>query len=305
LIASRPRVSVGLAVYNGERFLPKTLDSILAQTFKDFELIISDNASSDATEEICRRYAANDARIRYSRNRLNIGLSNNFNRVFHLSSGEYFRWSPADDLFAPTSLEECVDVLDNHAEVVLCYPGTVLIDSEGNAIGTYDNRLDLRFPAITERFRLVLQNIRLANVQYGLIRADALSRTSLFGAYPGSDMVLIAELALYGQFWEIPHNLFFRRMHDGGTATLNDKPWKTQQEFWNGNRNHDGFDLYYSTHRYHNLLSILRSPAGPLDKLRLLGILISYASRSKSTYLKELQAAGGEMLKRFVPERNT
>src|SRR5207244_8337852 len=122
MTAHIPRVSIGLAVYNGERFLRQTLDSIAAQTFEGFELVISDNASSDSTEEICRTYAARDSRIKYSRNSVNIGGNDNFNRAFRLSSGQYFRWSAADDIFAPTSLEVCVNVLDEHAEVVLCYP---------------------------------------------------------------------------------------------------------------------------------------------------------------------------------------
>src|SRR5260370_35870186 len=105
-----PQVSIGLGVYNGEPFLKDTLDSILAQTFEDFELIISDNASSDHTEEICRNYAARDRRIKYSRNPVNLGLYTNLNEVFRRSFGQYFRWSAADDLFEPTSLEVCVDV---------------------------------------------------------------------------------------------------------------------------------------------------------------------------------------------------
>src|SRR2546428_8185883 len=127
-MARIPRVSIGLGVYNGQVFLNQTLDSILAQTFDDFELIISDNASTDGTEEICREYAARDGRIRYSRNATNIGSNGNFKRVFQLATGEYFRWSAADDLFAPTSLQECVNVLDDHPKVVLCYPRTILID---------------------------------------------------------------------------------------------------------------------------------------------------------------------------------
>src|SRR5436190_3693526 len=139
-----PRVSIGLAVYNGEKYLSQTLDSIVDQTFGDFELVISDNASSDGTEDICRQYAARDARIRYSQSPVNIGLTNNFNRAFRLSSGQYFRWAAADDVFAPTSLERCVDILDKHSEVVLCYPKTILIDDNGDPLRDYDDNLDLR-----------------------------------------------------------------------------------------------------------------------------------------------------------------
>jgi glycosyltransferase involved in cell wall biosynthesis len=224
-----PPVSIGLGVYNGERFLRATLESIVSQSLGDFELIISDNASSDGTREICKEYAAKDNRIRYSRNLTNIGLSNNFNRVFQLSSGRYFRWSAADDIFAPTSLQECVNVLDQCPEVVLCYPKTVLIDAEGRILRSYEDNLNLGAPSAADRFHWVLQNIGLGNVQYGLIRSDVLRCTSLFGSFPGSDLVLTAELALYGQFREIPQELFFRRMHEAATSSLVHKPLKTAQ----------------------------------------------------------------------------
>ena len=102
--ADRPRVSIGLPVYNGENFLEFALDSILGQTFQDFELIISDNASTDATESICRRYAAKDSRIRYYRNPNNQGAAQNYNRVFALARGEYFKWAAHDDVCKPNYL---------------------------------------------------------------------------------------------------------------------------------------------------------------------------------------------------------
>jgi glycosyltransferase involved in cell wall biosynthesis len=298
-----PLVSIGLGVYNGEKFLRTTLESIVSQTFGDFELIISDNRSTDGSGEICMEFAAKDKRIRYSRNPANIGLNGNFNRVFHLSSGRYFRWAAADDVFAPTSLQECVDVLDRSPEVVLCYPKTILIDAEGNILGGYDDNLDLRAPGAADRFQWVLQNIGLGNVQYGLIRTNVLRRTSLFGSFPGSDVVLIAELALYGQFCEIPQYLFFRRMHDAATSSLVHKPLETAQTFWNAKAS-SNVDLHYWTHRYHNLLSILRSPLGTTEKLRCLSVLARYAVQSRHSLLRELHGAGGQLLKRLIPERN-
>src|SRR5438128_3187989 len=109
-----PSVSLGLPVFNGEAFLVQVLESILAQTYGDFELIISDNASTDATPDICRVYAARDPRIRYVRNATNVGAARNFNRVFQLSTGEYYKLANADDVCAPTLVERCVAVLDTH-----------------------------------------------------------------------------------------------------------------------------------------------------------------------------------------------
>ena len=166
------RVSVGLPVYNGERYLNEALDSILCQTFEDFELIISDNASSDRTEEMCREYAKNDKRIRYSRSSENLGAAWNFNRVAGLSTSEYFRWATADDLSAPEQIQTCVEVLDRERDAVLCYPKTVLIDENGEFIRYYEDNLDLRSPSPRERLHQFLMRVGLCNVQYGLMRSD-------------------------------------------------------------------------------------------------------------------------------------
>src|ERR1700693_4622631 len=111
--ASCPMVSIGLPVYNGEVYLRQALDSILAQTFSDFELVISDNASTDSTEVICREYAAVDSRIRYRRQTRNRGVTWNFRQVVLLSSGKYFLWTSCDDLLAPNYVERCIEVLEN------------------------------------------------------------------------------------------------------------------------------------------------------------------------------------------------
>jgi glycosyltransferase involved in cell wall biosynthesis len=126
-----PKVSVGMPVFNGDRFIAETIDSILAQTFGDFELIISDNASTDGTEKICRQYADDDGRIRYVRNRENLGAAYNYNQTFHLSSGDYFKWACHDDLLRPEFLERCVEVLDRDPSAVLVYTDWAPIDETG------------------------------------------------------------------------------------------------------------------------------------------------------------------------------
>jgi glycosyltransferase involved in cell wall biosynthesis len=210
-INKSPRVSIGLAVYNGERFLPKTLDSLLSQTFRDCEIIISDNCSEDATEQICRSYAASDSRIQYHRNNTNIGAPKNFNLVTTFSRGEYFKWSGADDLCAPTMIERCVEILDQRPDVVLCYPKTRFIDENDVPAQDYEDRLDLQLAAPSWRLACLLSNIRMCNPVFGLIRSSVLKRTHLFGTYSNSDIVFLAELALHGPFVELPETLFFRR----------------------------------------------------------------------------------------------
>jgi glycosyltransferase involved in cell wall biosynthesis len=108
---TNPKVTIGVPVYNGEKYLAAALDTLLAQSFEDFELIISDNASTDCTEEIARAYAARDGRVRYERSGANRGCAWNHNRVFALARGRYFRWAAHDDLCAPTLLARTVELL--------------------------------------------------------------------------------------------------------------------------------------------------------------------------------------------------
>lgn len=214
VVGEAPRVSIGLPVYNGEEFLEEAIDSILAQTYEDFELIISDNASTDRTEKICRRYAAQDARIVYSRNAENIGGMNNANLTFRRSRGEYFRFAGHDDRYAPTLVERLVTELDKRPDTTVCFAATVRIDGQGNEI-------DVRYPtegtapSAPDRFRELVLTRLSAGAIYGLIRSDILRQTGLLRNYTGSDFNLLCELAMRGPFHLVPEPLFFNRFHDG------------------------------------------------------------------------------------------
>jgi glycosyltransferase involved in cell wall biosynthesis len=218
---NKPRVSIGLPVRDGENYLAETLDSILAQTYSDFELTISDNASTDGTEEIGRAYAARDERIRYFRNEKNLGAAENFNRVLELSAGEYFKWAAHDDLCAPEYLALCVEILDREPEVVLCYPRTRIIDGQGEFVEDYFDGFHLDSPKPNVRFRDVFRAPGLCNPVFGLMRARVLERTALIGNYAASDRVLLGELALHGQFYEVPEYLFLRRGHPQRSLAAN------------------------------------------------------------------------------------
>ncbi|MEM8902279.1 MAG: glycosyltransferase [Actinomycetota bacterium] len=209
-----PRVSLGLPVFDGEAYLEETIASIEAQTMGDFELIICDNASTDRTEEICRKLAARDPRVQYHRNERNLGAAPNYNRTFELASAPYFKWVAYDDLLEPTNLEVCVDALDAaEDDVVLVYPRTMLIDGDGADIGLYEDRLDLRERSLSKRMVHFASTWRLCNPVFGVIRSDVLARTSLIGAYPSSDVTLLGELALHGRYLELDQPLFRRRIH--------------------------------------------------------------------------------------------
>lgn len=210
-----PRVSVGLPVHNGENYLEEAIASILAQTFGDFELIISDNASSDRTPEICQTFAQQDNRIRYVRSAENLGGAANFNRVFALARGEYFKWAAHDDLIAPTFLERCVATLDANPEAVIAYAWTQIIDAKGHPGQpyAYNSVLATDSPDRVARFRSLIHPSHQCYQLFGLMRANILRQTPLHGPYFHGDGVLLARLALWGPFCELPEPLFLARSH--------------------------------------------------------------------------------------------
>ncbi|MBN3958693.1 glycosyltransferase family 2 protein [Nostoc sp. NMS8] len=210
--SNQPRLSIGLPVYNGERFIKEAIDSLLAQTFEDFELIISDNASTDKTEEICRAYAEQDQRICYYRNDTNIGCARNFNRVFELSSGEYFKWAAYDDLHSPDFIKKCIEVLDQDPTIILCHSQVYFIDEQGNFLQNYDIKLKADALKPHERFHELLTK-HLCYQCYGVIRASALRKIPQMGGYGNADGILLLRLGILGRFYEIPEYLFFARSH--------------------------------------------------------------------------------------------
>lgn len=233
---STPVITVGMPVYNGERYLEEAIKSVLGQTFEDFVLIISDNASTDRTAEICRDFALQDNRITYVRNQENIGAGKNYNRLFELAHSKYFRWFNADDVCAPELHEKCVAVLDDNPDAVLCYGKTRMIDQNGDHMEDYDDNLDLQQSAADERLARFFAVAGQTNAIYGLMRGSAVANTSLMGngSYPAADTNFMAELTLYGKFIEIPEQLFFRRMHPEASSW--DRPnERAQRLFWTGN----------------------------------------------------------------------
>jgi glycosyltransferase involved in cell wall biosynthesis len=211
-MTSAPRLTIGVPVYNGERHLAKALDSLLAQDMRDFRLIISDNASTDGTAAICREYLRRDPRVSYVRNDTNLGAAANYNRLLHMATTPYFKWASADDVCEPQLLSRCLQVLEARPEVVLAYPKTVLIGEDDEFLRNHEDRLHMPFPAPAERLRHFATRRWLCNACFGVIRTDVLRRTALVRPYVSSDIALLAELALAGQFHEVPERLFRRRV---------------------------------------------------------------------------------------------
>jgi glycosyltransferase involved in cell wall biosynthesis len=231
----RPRVSIGLPVRNGGSTLPAALDSLRAQTFRDFELIISDNASNDATEAICRDYARRDDRIRYFRTKRDLGAAANFNRVCDFARGDYFKWATHRDLYAPAYLQRCVAALDDDLSAVLVQAKTTVIDQAGRIVPVFESRLtpfdhddntrsraelcdpgDRHMDAAgaPARFHELLNRTQWCDELYGLIRRDVMERTQLHRPFDGEGKVLLAQLSLIGRFITVHEELFLRRLRD-------------------------------------------------------------------------------------------
>jgi glycosyltransferase involved in cell wall biosynthesis len=217
-----PQVSIGLPVYNGDRYLVQSFQSLIGQEYGDFELIVSDNGSTDRTQEICESYARRDSRIRYYRQRSNLGASRNFNFTFKQAKGQYFKWASHDDLLAPGYLTRCVEALERGgSQVVLAYPRTLLVDEHGVITGTHEDKQDIHGACPVDRLASLLSDPdSWCHAAIGLIRTDVLRTTRLLGAYPGSDHILQAELVLRGEFQEVPEPLFLRRVQAGESPSL-------------------------------------------------------------------------------------
>jgi glycosyltransferase involved in cell wall biosynthesis len=212
----RPRVSFAIPVRNGERFLGRALDSLLAQDFDDFEIVVCDNASTDKTPELMRRYADRDPRVRCILNEEDIGQIENFNRVYKLSRGEFFRWMGADDWLEPEYARKCVTVLDTRPDAVGVTTQWRFMDDAGRieSIDVPGPRVDA--PSPYQRLCLTLRLLQnpqalLFDPIYSLIRRDALQRTGLLPINPWTDRLLAVELCLLGSFCHLEDCLSTRR----------------------------------------------------------------------------------------------
>jgi hypothetical protein len=218
-MSSKPLVSIGLSLYNGDRVLEGVLDSFLQQTFRNFEFILCDDCSSDRSEAICRRYAAQDTRIRYYRNQRPMGTTWNTRRIYRLATGKYFKHATQDALIQPDFLRLCLDALEEDDSLVLAHSKMRVIDEDGQFVEEEDDRLRTSSPDPVQRSRDVLLKRHGNSPFSGLIRLDALHKVLRQGN-THSDRVLLLRLALQGRFYEVPEHLFIITRHsDEDTAT--------------------------------------------------------------------------------------
>jgi glycosyltransferase involved in cell wall biosynthesis len=220
-MSAAPRLTIGLPVYNGEKYVAESLEALLGQTFTDFELIISDNASTDSTSAICRRYEKQDSRVRYFRQPRNIGIAPNVNFIVRQARGELFKEASHDDLYASNLLASCIEALDEYPQVVLAHSWTATVDGSGNVLAAYEYPLTTATPRTPDRFRSMLFDSG-GDDDYGVMRMDVRRRIALMGSHHHADRTVTAEIVLHGPFYQVPEWLFFRREHPGqsGRATM-------------------------------------------------------------------------------------
>lgn len=283
-----PLVTIGLPVYNGAALLGEAIDSLLAQTFTDFELLISDNASTDATPELCAAAVRRDPRVRYVRQPRNIGAPANWNFVAREARGEFFKWASASDRCAPEFLAACLGPLRDDPGTALCYGKTAYIDEAGQPMTTKDTDVEALDDRPSDRFRRVCLALANNNEQYGLMRRAVLLKTRLDRPYPHGDLALMAELAMHGRFRLLPQTLLYRRL--GGN-------------FWTSSMSANAIaGMFYpggagpaeATHlRLHldYLYSALSTPAPWRERLRAAEFALRYAWWKKHHFRRELVAA--------------
>jgi glycosyltransferase involved in cell wall biosynthesis len=230
-----PLVSIGVPVHNGERFLRRALDSLVSQSFQDWEAIVSDNRSTDGTWAICEEYQARDPRIRLLRQTTNIGAAANFNAVLQAARGSYFKWAAADDELHPEFLQACLAVLEREPTLDLVHARALLIDEDGGVQAPVNSHgLTL---CSTDAVGRCANLLRVCNIDsqvvmqlvMGLFRRSALLRLPPIGNYYGADLTLVFEAVLRGRVGEVDQVLLCFRRH-GASSSYRRVPRAAEQQ---------------------------------------------------------------------------
>ena len=206
-----PLVTIGMPAYNGGRFLARALDSLLAQDYPNWELVISDDCSTDETQSIARDYAGRSDRIRYVRHDANLGEMANFNFALGQARGPYFMWAADHDLWDSTFISRCVAGLEADAKTVLAYPQSMLVDEDDRVLEEMDDQIDVGQPTALARYKHLIWRLSICNMVYGVARREALSATGGYGDVLAPDRLVLAQMALQGPILRVGGHLFLRR----------------------------------------------------------------------------------------------
>lgn len=290
-----PKVVIGLPVYNGQKYLGAAIESHLSQSYGDFILTISDNGSTDATQEICEDFARRDSRIRYQRSSENRGILWNHRQVMSAieSPEQYFRWAGADDIMGADLLQSMVGVLDSCSDVVAVMPDTKNIDEAGNIIGSMERSLDLQAADAYQRARDVL----LANYQhvvaYGLLRVSTLRAMRTKPDYIGWDPIFLWELALRGKIVQPAGPTLLRRFHAGSISRVKKA---TEMRKWVEPNARAGMEFPHWTWNYEHWRALLHTPLRSREKLRITLFLARTTTWQRAALFRDVVQAARRVL---------
>lgn len=270
-----PRVTVGLPVYNGERFLERAIRSVLNQSLRDLELVIADNASSDGTERIARAAAAADPRVRYIRHPRNLGAAPNYNHTLAAARAPYFKWLAHDDAIEPGFLEQAVAALEAEPGAPLCQAQVQFIDAEDRPIAVHDGLGDGTGAASpSARFAAMVLRSHPCTAIFGLFRTGVLRASLQHASFHGADRALLAQLALRGPFLRLDAPLVLVREHEGRyTRRVADAE---QRRLWHDTsaRRHSRLPTLRLYREYWGMALSERLPAA--ERLRAMAILLAW-----------------------------
>ncbi|MGA8599749.1 MAG: glycosyltransferase family A protein [Bryobacteraceae bacterium] len=305
---AKPLLNIGLFVYNGERFIEKAVDSILNQTFTNFELIISDNGSTDRTGEICQNYARRDERVRYYRSEKNMGAGWNVRRVCELASAKYFKWAAADDILEPDFLRQCIEALESDETCVVAHSKTKVVDENGTFIENYVWPMETDSNDAVKRFREMLLNDHMCYQIFGVMRMSALRQVPPQGSYVNSDGVLLAQMSLLGRFYEASEHLFVSTRHSEQSSKT--PPVRVKQprfrltnrygtlpcpEWWDPAKKRSiSFPEFRQLREY--FLSIGRAPIRAGEKFRCYLLLFPWIKKHFRRMMKDVLIAADQVL---------
>lgn len=269
-MSRKPLVSIGLPVYNGEETIERAIDTLLGQTYRNLEIVISNNGSTDNTSAILRKYQGVNQRIKVFSTEVNRGSIWNFNKVFQESTGEYFMWASHDDYHENNFVVNCLNAMELDKECVLCAPMMQMTAADSEEvvwISCMDSFKDKK--SLLARYRETLRHFPAVSI-YGLYRRSALAKTGLFPRVVGGDLLLIQELSLYGNFIGVPEVLFTRR----GRAKWNsiDQDYMTffglpKKPVW-----YSPFLMVF----WYQIRQLLRIKVAPQQQLALMATLFKY-----------------------------
>lgn len=287
-----PLVSVGIPVYNGENHLREALESLLAQTYQNFEILTSDNCSSDGTQTISEEFTARNSRVRYVSHSENRGASASYNYLVHHTTGKYFKWAGHDDLCRSDFLRKCIDQLERDISVCLAATKTTIIDQNSLEI----LKLDREFSASSDIFSVRVKDYsrfyesdRDANQVFGVYRRSSLLKTSLIANYPASDLLLLGQIAMLGKVMLIDSPIFYRRDHDNTSLRANSTPSKVAQWF-DTSKTENNRPLHYFSRLRDLLVFLPKAPGSLKEKLVALSSIARWVWRKKRLFLNQLKA---------------